>query len=147
MAVLMLAFAAAAQSVSIQKDGAGYKVAGWNPGSEEPPDGWSLIFALYAGEGDVPPMLGTYSVEDEVLVFRPRYPPTPGVRIRAVFRMPDGPPLEAIFETAKVNAPPSTYVEHVYPSTDVLPDNQLKLYVQFSAPMGRGEALEADPPA
>ncbi|MCH8268198.1 MAG: hypothetical protein IH846_11825 [Acidobacteria bacterium] len=140
MAVLMLAFAAAAQSVSIQKDGAGYKVAGWNPGSEDPPDGWSSIFALYAGEGDVPPMLGTYSVEDEVLVFRPRYPPTPGVRIRAVFRMPDGPPLEAVFQTAKANAPPSTYVEHVYPSTDVLPDNQLKLYIQFSAPMSRGEA-------
>jgi len=31
-------------------------------------------------------------------------------------------------------------VEHVYPSIDRLPENQLKFYVHFSAPMSRGEA-------
>jgi len=31
-------------------------------------------------------------------------------------------------------------VEHVYPTTDLLPDNQLKFYLHFSAPMSRGEA-------
>ena len=34
----------------------------------------------------------------------------------------------------------STIVEHVYPSTDQLPENQLKFYLHFSAPMSRGEA-------
>jgi hypothetical protein len=33
-------------------------------------------------------------------------------------------------------------VQQVYPSTDLIPDNQLKLYVQFSAPMARGEAWQ-----
>jgi hypothetical protein len=33
-------------------------------------------------------------------------------------------------------------VRHVYPSTDLLPDNQLKFYVFFSAPMRRGEAWQ-----
>jgi hypothetical protein len=33
-------------------------------------------------------------------------------------------------------------VEHVYPSAGVLPSNDLKLYVYFSAPMSRGEAWE-----
>jgi hypothetical protein len=31
-------------------------------------------------------------------------------------------------------------VEHVYPSKDTLPENQLKFYLHFSAPMSRGEA-------
>ena len=31
-------------------------------------------------------------------------------------------------------------VEHVFPSGDVLPSNQLRLYIYFSAPMSRGEA-------
>jgi hypothetical protein len=31
-------------------------------------------------------------------------------------------------------------VERVYPSADVLPSNQLRLYIYFSAPMSRGEA-------
>lgn len=35
---------------------------------------------------------------------------------------------------------PTTFVEHVYPSVSTLPENQLKFYIQFSAPMGRGDA-------
>jgi hypothetical protein len=31
---------------------------------------------------------------------------------------------------------PSTFVDLVYPSTGVLPENQLRLYIHFSAPMG-----------
>ena len=35
---------------------------------------------------------------------------------------------------------PAAHVEHVYPSADVLPSNQLRLYIYFSAAMSRGEA-------
>jgi hypothetical protein len=34
-----------------------------------------------------------------------------------------------------VNRSPSTVVTHIYPSGDVLPANQLRMYVHFSAPM------------
>ncbi len=37
-------------------------------------------------------------------------------------------------------AAPKARVEHVYPSASVLPANELKLYIYFSAPMSRGEA-------
>jgi hypothetical protein len=37
---------------------------------------------------------------------------------------------------------PTTRVAQVYPSGGVLPENQLKLYVEFSAPMQRGEAWQ-----
>src|SRR5260370_25250810 len=87
-------------------------------------------------------MLGSYSVENGSLTFRPRFPPAQGVRLRAVFHPPSGPAIEAVFEALNVDTTPSTRVDHVYPSTDLLPDNQLKFYVHFSAPMRRGEAWQ-----
>lgn len=142
VAVLTLALAGVAQTVSIQKEGPGYKVAGWNQGPTEPPGGWLSLFALYAGEGDVPPMLGSYTVESGTLTFRPRYPAAPGVAVRAVFRPPGGPPVEAVFGATAGDITPTTSVERVYPSASLLPDNQLKLYIQFSASMSRGEAWQ-----
>jgi hypothetical protein len=41
---------------------------------------------------------------------------------------------------AVLGAAPSARVVQVYPSGDVLPSNQLRLYIYFSAPMSRGEA-------
>ena len=36
----------------------------------------------------------------------------------------------------------STVVRQVYPSGETLPENMLRFYIEFSAPMGRGSALE-----
>ncbi len=85
-------------------------------------------------------MLGAYSVQAGVLEFRPRFPLAPGVRYRAVFRPPNGPPVEASFDGPKRPTGATTRVEHLYPSTAVWPANLLKLYIVFSAPMSRGEA-------
>jgi len=140
MVLLALALTAAAQDVSIRQDGGAYQVVGWTAGSQEPPGGWPSVFAVYAGEGDVPPMLGSYSVEGGVLVFRPKYPVAPGLRVRAVFHPPAGPAVQTSFEPQRTTVvAATTYVERIYPTTDLLPDNQLKLYVVFSAPMSRGE--------
>src|SRR5262249_13194478 len=42
------------------------------------------------------------------------------------------------FFEPKAPAKPTTVVEHVYPTRSKLPENQLKFYVHFSAPMGKG---------
>ena len=142
IAILAAAVSVAAQTVSIQKEGAGYKIAGWDAGAAEPALGWSSVFAVYAGEGEVPAMLGSYAVEQGALVFRPKYPPAPGVSVRAVFRPPGGPSVPSVevrFDEPKPNLEPSAHVEHVYPSATLLPDNLLKFYVQFSASMSRAE--------
>ena len=139
IAVLAAALSVAAQAVSILKEGGGYKVVGWNAGTE-PAGGWLSVFAVYAGVGEVPPMFGSYAVERGNLVFYPKYLPVPGVSVRAVFRLPGGSPVEARFDEPKVELQPLAYVEHVYPSANLLPDNLLKFYIQFSAPMSRGEA-------
>lgn len=114
---------------------------------------WAALFAVYVDNDtpvkkDLPPVLGTYRVEQGVLRFAPRFPPVPGVRYRAVFdpsRLPGaggGKSVEAVFLLPKPPTVATTVVTQVYPTSDRLPENQLKFYLHFSAPMSRGEAYE-----
>jgi len=128
--VLALSTAAAAQSVSIQLDANIFKAVGSAGGT----------LTVYAGAGDVPPLVGTTAVENGAVVFRPKFPLSPGVRYRAVFVAPNGATTERMFDGPPRPSTPTARVEHVYPSADVLPSNQLRLYIYFSAPMSRGEA-------
>jgi hypothetical protein len=116
-------------------------VSGWNPPSAAPANGWASIFPVYAGAGDVPPLAGSYAVESGTLIFRPSYPIAAGVHYRAIFRPPGGGvTVEKAFDGPREDKTPSARVMHVYPSTEVLPSNQLRLYIYFSAPMSRGQA-------
>jgi hypothetical protein len=126
---------------AIQWDGGAFRISGWEAGAE-PPAGWSSIFSVYAGTGagDVPPLLGTYSVEATALVFRPRFPLSPGMHVRAVFQPPDGPRVESAFDIPAPKLEATTRVAQVYPSVGVLPANALKLYIYFSAPMSKGDS-------
>ena len=49
-------------------------------------------------------------------------------------------PDEWTFEVPEADAVAATVVEEIYPTADVLPENHLKFYLHFSAPMSRGEA-------
>jgi hypothetical protein len=116
-----------------------FKVTGWGPARATAPEDWSSIFAVYAGEGDLPPVLGSYHVAEGALIFQPRFPLRPGVKYRAVFSAVK-PEVTATFEIPAIRAVPSTRVEQLYPTTDAVPGNQLKFYITFTAPMQRGEA-------
>ena len=75
-----------------------------------------------------------------MLVFRPRFPLQPGLRYRAVLgKSGDGQPLVRFFDLPTEHIEPMTHVRAVYPSADLLPENLLKFYLHFSAPMSRGE--------
>jgi hypothetical protein len=63
-----------------------------------------------------------------------------GVRYRAVFRPPDGPTVERVFEIPASAKSPTTVITEIYPTSQELPENTLKFYIHFSAPMSRGEA-------
>ena len=107
-----------------------------------------------------PAILGSYRVERDVLRFQPRFPLEPGLRYRAVFDPAKllnvigtrdssvsttfkAEPLTADYALpSEPPRPSTTTVTHVYPSASVLPENQLKFYIHFSAPMSRGEAYE-----
>jgi hypothetical protein len=138
--VLLLGAAAGAQSVTIERDGNAFKVVGWEPPATPPTGGWRGIFSVRVdGIRQAEPLLGTYSVENHALVFRPQYPLAAGVGYVAVFVSPRG-TINQVFKAAPRSLTATTRVEHVYPSADVLPSNQLRLYIYFSSPMSRGEA-------
>ena len=141
-----------ASAQEIRFDGTTFRVVGWEGVAEAAglvAENYPRLFAVHiealAGSeaGSLPAVAGSYRVEAEALVFEPRYPPVPGVSYRAVFE-PAAIGLSGAGATLTVDVPrprtPPTFVEHVYPSADVLPENQLKLYIHFSAAMARGEA-------
>ena len=109
----------------------------------------ALFRVFVSGEQvDPSPLLGSVSIEGQRLRFTPRYPLEPGLSYRAVFAIEDLPGakrasvagVSATFEIPKRPADAATVVEHIYPSAERLPENQLKFYLHFSAPMSRGEA-------
>jgi hypothetical protein len=117
--------------------------------TEKTTEAGARVFAVFAeqpGEGvadrAMPPMSGRWRVEKDRLRFEPRFPFTPGVRYRAEFRLGGASPVISFFELPRESAVPETTVVQIFPSADVLPENQLKFYVQFSAPMSRGNAYE-----
>ncbi len=121
---------------------------------EQTPEQWQTLFAVYVERsGDrsgQPAMLGSYRVEKDVLRFEPRFPLMRGVAYRAVFRparLPghDGssePAVETVVRLPKPAPAAPTVVSHVYPSKDELPENQLKFYLHFSAPMTQGDSYK-----
>ncbi len=137
-AAALTAAAASAQGVSIQFENGDFKVTGYI-GTIADPEG---AFAVYVGSGNIPPLLGAYSAGRGLLVFHPRFPLAPGVHYRAVFQLPGQSKVEQFFDGPPQDNTPTTVIEHIYPSAAVLPANQLKLYLYFSAPMSRGEAWQ-----
>lgn len=113
------------------------------------------LFAVYADKQTAseiqgqPSIVGSYSWAGPTLRFEQRFPLVPGVRYLAVFdrsKLPYHAPGDEGLVTASFvipkSATPPTVVEQVYPTRNLLPENQLKFYIHFSAPMSRGEAYE-----
>jgi hypothetical protein len=111
---------------------------------------WAKVLAVYVdrggkGRAGQPAVLGSYRVEKGALRFEPRFPLARGVRYRAVFNpaaLPGGAggrPVEVVLELPRPVPKPTAVVTHVYPSADRLPENLLKFYLHFSAPMSQGD--------
>lgn len=136
LAAMLLSQAGLAAGVSIQLDNGAFTVSGWT--SPEPAEGWASIFTVSTGP-DLPPLFGAYSTEKGSLTFRPRYPLASGVTYHAVFHPPQSAPIEATFRGPEPEAAPEARITAMYPSSPVLPANQLKIYIVFSAPMQDGD--------
>jgi hypothetical protein len=112
-------------------------------------NGWLAVAAIYvepavtvaAQKPALPPMAGTWKMEGNALRFEPQFPLVHGVRYRAEFRS-ESAPVVSYFELPVRKPARATEVVQIYPSADVLPENQLKFYVQFSGPMSRGGTYE-----
>ena len=94
-------------------------------------------------------MSGTYRLEGNAIRFEPQYPLEPGLSYQAIFRPAELPvnkgdrrELTAVVRVPTRSLTPATVVTHIYPTADVLPENLLKFYVHFSAPMSRGHIYD-----
>jgi hypothetical protein len=97
-----------------------------------------------------PAVAGSYSVADGAIRFTPMFPFDEGREYDVVLdaaRFPSTPGdqesnaawrtqvIAAVVGRPAVLRTPSTTVAHIYPSGDVVPANQLRMYLHFSAPM------------
>jgi hypothetical protein len=114
-------------------------------------DEWHAVFRVTvprdganggAPQLDMPAVAGTYAVTDDAIVFTPMFGLDPGRRYAAIYTGPDGTRVTDVVSLPKPVVNPTTIVDHVYPSGDVVPANQLRLYVHFSAPMGMKGGLD-----
>jgi hypothetical protein len=110
-----------------------------------------------------PPLWGSYRAQANVLQFVPRFRLEPGIRYRAEFdplklrevvralsqskkgEQADRQPVSSTKLVAEFSIPQrperrTSTVTAVHPSGEILPENLLRFYIHFSAPMSRGEA-------
>ena len=117
---------------------------------------WQRLFSVFAEQGsivadvDIPPMVGDYRVIAGTLRFVPFFPLEPGINYRAVFRpdeLPGGNSTNGTIVAARfrLSPPPArvpTVLSQIHPTSAVLPENLLKFYLEFSAPMRRGQIYD-----
>ena len=123
-------------TIRLSKDNAAIEVVGLAT-ADEPTAAGQLRVVVGGGTdrelADRPAVLGTARAAGGVLRFEPRYPLAPGVTYRVTFG-----DATADLTVPKPDRKPTTLVSAVYPSADTLPENTLRLYLHFSAPMARG---------
>lgn len=129
-AALLASLFAAAQTISFEN---GMITA-------EPAVTGDSLQVYVAGVAEAPNLLGVTSATSSGLRFEPSYPLEPGMRYRVEFKRVGAPPVTQIIEVPAVNHGAPTRLEAIYPSADRLPENLLRMYLHFSAPMSRGDA-------
>ncbi|MCA9175970.1 MAG: hypothetical protein KDB14_15900 [Planctomycetales bacterium] len=98
--------------------------------------------ASIAPASDAVAMFGKRRVRASRLEFVPKYPLNPRVAYRVEVRLP-GKQRRSATAVVRLAAPAPakpTRVLQIYPIQDTLPENQLKFYLHFSAPMSISEA-------
>jgi len=118
-------------------------------------DQWQALFRITVGDNasptSIPPVQGGYQVTESALTFTPLFPFDPGRAYRVAFdpaRLPVHVPdrqtdvVTTVVRIPAVATEPSTVVTAVHPAADTWPENLLRLYIEFSAPMGNGSARD-----
>ncbi len=106
----------------------------------------SVVQTRATSDDNLPDIFGRYQVLENRLRFTPLFPFERGLSYRASFDpRPLGRPefsqvLTLEFSLPKAPSALATAVQHIFPSSDCLPENLLRFYVCFSNSMQRGRA-------
>ena len=110
---------------------------------------WPAVFRVSV-DANAPAVLGTYAIAGGALRFTPLFQLDEGRQYEARFdpsTVPGAtadaePPLVTVVGRPASDAVPSTVVARVYPTGDIIPENLLRMYIEFSGPMGRRSGIE-----
>ena len=110
---------------------------------------WSGVVAVYvegsgSGSARTPPVIGRYSASVDRVRFEPRFPFAAGVayRVEVDTGVRGGAAVAHRFALPPMARARTTRVTGVYPSATRLPSNLLRWYIETSAPMEPGNALQ-----
>ena len=111
---------------------------------------WPRWVAVYVERtatdtASTPPVVGRYAISGDRVRFEPRFPFADGVAYRVevdTTGVRGGGMLTSRFALPRVARDRTTRVTGVYPSATRLPSNLLRWYVETSAPMDPGNALQ-----
>jgi hypothetical protein len=112
-------------------------------------EAWSSLLRVTV-KGDGPtgaastPVSGTYAIVDHLVRFTPMFPLDPGRHYDVVFDpsalpaagLGDLPKVSTVVSTPPPPPTPDTRIAAIYPSGPTVPSNLLRMYVEFSGPMG-----------
>jgi hypothetical protein len=101
-----------------------------------PEDSIELFLKIHLAKSNSS-ILGEYIVTDDAVIFHPLLPLTRGLEYEVYLKNKLLGEVEVPTDDSK-NAPT---VLAIYPTADTLPENLLKIYIEFSKPMQEGEAL------
>jgi hypothetical protein len=118
------------------------------PGAEE----WTRVFTVSVlgpdGAASATPIAGKYVVDGNAVHFTPLFPFDAGRKYQARYEGAEFLSGESASAAAAIVALPATaavapvHVTGIFPSSDAVPENQLRMYIHFSGPMGRRGGLE-----
>ncbi len=122
---------------------------------------WQEFFPVFTGieipnDPKHPPIIGSYSIDGKIIRFQPRFPFVAGLSYTASFdpsrfyslvglehKLRQSTPILTVTHSfPRKESIATVFVENVYPSTNSIPENLLKFYIQFSAPMSRGNVTQ-----
>ena len=145
LAMLQLAAlspAAAAPEIRWLPDHSAVEVSGIAPATlpaaDAPSEQWEAMFAIRLAGEAMPPMLGKWSVQQGCPRFTPRFPFSQGMSYEATWQPAAGKTVTSQHAVPKVATTPAAMVEHLFPGSETVPENLLKFYLHFSAPMSGG---------
>lgn len=117
------------------------RAAGWGADPRTP------LLQVTVADNAVAPIAGRHTVGDSTIEFRPAFPFEAGrsylIRVdprELKYTRADSVLSTTIAFPATFTAP-STVVRRILPSGSTVPENLLRLYIEFSAPMSRGPGL------
>jgi hypothetical protein len=107
-----------------------------------------LKIAVASDDPAQPGVAGRYRVAGRAIIFTPLFPFDAGRQYSVVLdparlRTPRATgPVTATVALPAVVRTPTTRVARLLPSGDTVPENLLRMYIEFTAPMGRGSARD-----